>query len=360
MLYSLFFWLHRWISPFNVFRYITFRAALAAMTAALISYFAVPAFIRWARKLGNTQSIRKDGPAGHLSKQGTPTMGGIVIAGSILVSSLFWCDLRNGYVLIMLLATAGFSAIGLLDDYLKVAKRNSKGLSARYKFGLQIALALALGVIIYSNPHDPYRSMLSIPFFKKWLLHFGVFYVPFSVLVMVGASNAVNLTDGIDGLAIGLVAIAAIANGVLIYISGHAGLSVYLHVLHIYYAGELTVYCGAMFGAAIGFLWYNSYPADLFMGDVGSIGLGGALGTLAVISKQEIILAVVGGIFVAETLSVILQVASFKLTGKRVFRMAPLHHHFELKGWSEPKVIVRFWIIGIILALLSLATFKVR
>ena len=360
MLYFLFFWLHRWISPFNVFRYITFRTALAALTAAAISYFTMPAFIRWARKLGNTQSIRKDGPSNHLSKQGTPTMGGLVIAASILAAALFWCDLSNGYILIMMVATAGFSAIGFFDDYLKVTKKNSRGLKARYKFGLQILLALILAVVIYVNPHDPYASMLSIPFFKKWLLHFGVFYIPFSVLVMVGSSNAVNLTDGIDGLAIGLVAIATAANGVLIYISGHEGLSAYLHVLHISYAGELTVYCGAIFGAAIGFLWYNSYPADLFMGDVGSLGLGGALGTLAIISKQEIILAVVGGIFVAETLSVILQVASFKLTGKRVFRMAPLHHHFELKGWSEPKVIVRFWIVGIILALMSLATFKVR
>ncbi len=360
MLYSLFYWLHKWINPFNVFRYITFRSALAALTAAAISYFAVPSFIKWAARLGSTQSIRQDGPSRHLSKQGTPTMGGIVIAAAILVSVLFWGDLENGYILIMLLATVGFSAIGFLDDYLKVTKKNSKGLPARYKFGLQILFALALGIIVYINPHDPYADMLSIPFFKKWMLHFGIFYIPFSVLVMVGSSNAVNLTDGIDGLAIGLVAIAALANAVLIYISGHKGLSEYLHVLHMPNVGELTVYCGAVFGAALGFLWYNSYPADLFMGDVGSLGLGGSLGTLAIISKQEIILAVVGGIFVAETLSVILQVMSFKLTGKRIFRMAPIHHHFELKGWAEPKVIVRFWIVGIMLALLSLATFKVR
>ena len=360
MLYSLFFWLHEWIKPFNVFRYITFRSALAALTAAVISYFAVPVFVRWASKLGSTQSIRQDGPSRHLAKQGTPTMGGIVIAASILAAVLCWGDLTNGYILLMISATIGFSAIGFWDDYLKVAKKNSKGLRAKYKFGLQILLALVLGVLVYLNPHDPYADMLSIPFFKKWMLHFGIFYIPFSVLVMVGSSNAVNLTDGIDGLAIGLVAIAALANGVLIYISGHKGLSEYLHVLHMPNAGELTVYCGAMFGAALGFLWYNSYPADLFMGDVGSLGLGGSLGTLAIISKQEIILGVVGGIFVAETLSVILQVLSFKLTGKRIFRMAPIHHHFELKGWSEPKVIVRFWIIGIMLALLSLATFKVR
>ncbi|MDA8091761.1 MAG: phospho-N-acetylmuramoyl-pentapeptide-transferase [Nitrospiraceae bacterium] len=360
MLYSLFYFLHDWIKPFNVFRYITFRAALAAFTAAGISYFIMPSFIKWAKNIGNTQSIRQDGPSRHLAKQGTPTMGGIVIAGSILMAMLFWGDLKNSYVLLMMLSTAGFSAIGFWDDYLKVARKNPKGLAARYKFGLQILLAIIIGTIIYLNPHDQYADMLSIPFFKKWLLHFGIFYIPFSVLVMVGSSNAVNLTDGIDGLAIGLVAIATLANGVLIYISGHKELSGYLHVLHLPYIGELTVYCGAMFGAAIGFLWYNSYPADLFMGDVGSLGLGGALGTLAIISKQEIILAVVGGVFVMETVSVMLQVMSFKLTGKRIFRMAPIHHHFELKGWAEPKVIVRFWIIGIILALMSLTTFKVR
>ncbi|MDA8168088.1 MAG: phospho-N-acetylmuramoyl-pentapeptide-transferase [Nitrospiraceae bacterium] len=360
MLFSLFYWLHNWFTPFNVFRYITFRTALAVITAALVTYFMVPPFIRWVKKLGGTQNVRDDGPQRHLAKQGTPTMGGIVIAGAILFAMLCWGDLTNPYVIMMMVSTAGFSAIGFYDDYLKVSKKNSKGLRARDKFGLQIALALVLGVLVYINPNDPYASMLSIPFFKKWLLQFGWFYVPFSVLVIVGSSNAVNLTDGIDGLAIGLVAIATLANGVLIYISGHKGLAEYLHVLHIPAMGELTVYCGAIFGASLGFLWYNAYPADLFMGDVGSLGLGGSLGTLAIISKQEIILAVVGGIFVVETFSVILQVMSFKLTGKRIFRMAPIHHHFELKGWAEPKVIVRFWIIGIMLALLSLATFKVR
>jgi phospho-N-acetylmuramoyl-pentapeptide-transferase len=260
----------------------------------------------------------------------------------------------------MVISLAGFGFIGFLDDYLKVIRKNHKGLRALYKFGGQIALALLIGIFLYMNPKDPYADVLSVPFFKKWLFDLGWFYIPFSLIVIVGSSNAVNLTDGIDGLAIGLVAVAALATGALVYISGHKGLAQYLQVLYLPRTGELTVFCGAMLGASLGFLWYNSYPADVFMGDVGSLGLGGSLGTIAVITKHEIVLAVVGGIFVIETISVILQVFSFKLTGKRIFKMAPIHHHFELKGWPEPKVIVRFWIIGIMLALLSLATLKVR
>lgn len=260
----------------------------------------------------------------------------------------------------MTLAILGFGLIGLTDDYLKAMKQNTRGLKGWYKFGAQIVLAMGIGMLFYYNPEDPYIASLSIPFFKKWLIDLGWFYIPFSILVIVGSSNAVNLTDGIDGLAIGLVGIACLANGALVYISGHAGFSQYLHVLYLPGTGELTVFCGAMFGAALGFLWFNSYPAEIFMGDVGSLGLGGALGTLAVITKQEIVLAIVGGIFVIETFSVMIQVASFKLTGKRVFKMAPIHHHFEEKGWPETKVIVRFWIVGIILAMLSLTTLKVR
>jgi phospho-N-acetylmuramoyl-pentapeptide-transferase len=360
MLYGLFYKLHDLITAFNLFRYITFRTALAMVTAALFTYFLIPPFIKWARKAGGIQSIREDGPRNHFSKKGTPTMGGVVIAGAILLATLFWGNLKNPYILVMMGSLAGFSGIGFLDDYLKVVKKNSKGLRAWQKFGLQVLLAFSIGLFLYLNPRDPYSDMLSIPFFKKWLLYLGWFYLPFSILVIAGSSNAVNLTDGIDGLAIGLVAVAALANGILIYISGHKGLAAYLHTLYLPDVGELAVFCGAMFGAALGFLWYNSFPAELFMGDVGSLGLGGALGTLAIITKEEIILAVVGGIFVVETISVVLQVASFKLTGKRIFRMAPIHHHFELLGWSEPKVIVRFWIIGIMLALLSLATFKIR
>jgi phospho-N-acetylmuramoyl-pentapeptide-transferase len=326
----------------------------------VITFIFAPMIIGWLRKISITQYIRDDGPQTHMGKAGTPTMGGVLIIISILVTILLWGDLSNLYIWVMLFALVGFGAIGFADDYLKIVRKNSKGLRACYKFGTQIALALMIGVFLYMNPKDPYTDILSIPFFKKWLFDLGWFYIPFSIVVIVGASNAVNLTDGIDGLAIGLVAIAVLANGALVYISGHKGLAQYLQVLYLPGTGELTVFCGAMLGASLGFLWYNSYPADVFMGDVGSLSLGGALGTLAVITKHEIVLAIVGGIFVIETLSVVLQVASFKLTGKRIFKMAPIHHHFELKGWSEPKVIVRFWILGIMLALLSLATLKVR
>jgi phospho-N-acetylmuramoyl-pentapeptide-transferase len=360
MLYKLLFGLHDAFSPLNVFRYITFRTAIAIITAMLLSLLIGPTMIKWLRRISVTQQIWDDGPKTHLKKSGTPTMGGIIIIACIVLTILLWGDLGNMYVWVMVVSLIGFGGIGLLDDYLKVIKKNSKGLRPWYKFGGQIALALAIGVLLYVNPGDPYKSMLSVPFFKRWLFELGWFYIPFSILVIVGSSNAVNLTDGIDGLAIGLVAIASLANMILVYISGNARFAQYLQVMFLPGTGELTVVCGAMFGAALGFLWFNSYPADVFMGDVGSLSLGGALGTLAVITKHEIVLAVVGGIFVIETLSVVFQVASFKLTGKRIFRMAPIHHHFELKGWHESKVIVRFWIVGIMLALLSLATLKLR
>jgi len=360
MLYKLLYQLHEFYFPFNVFRYITFRTALAAITAMFITFWLAPWFIRKMREMSMTQRVREDGPKTHLNKEGTPTMGGILIISSVVISILMWGDMSNKFILIMLASLVGFGLIGLVDDYLKVIKGNSKGLRGWYKFGAQIALALLIGMMFYFDPEDPYLAKLSIPFFKKWMIDLGWFYIPFSILVIVGSSNAVNLTDGIDGLAIGLVGIACLANGALVYISGHAGFSKYLHVMYLPRVGELTVFCGAMFGASLGFLWYNSYPAEIFMGDVGSLGLGGALGTLAVITKQEIVLAVVGGIFVVETISVVLQVISFKLTGRRVFRMAPIHHHFEEKGWPEPKVIVRFWIVGILLALMSLTTLKVR
>ena len=360
MLYSLLYSLHDWFSPFNVFRYITFRSALAVLTAMLITFILGPKVIKRLRKFSVTQQIRDDGPQTHLGKTGTPTMGGVLIIISILVTVLLWGDLTNKYILMMIFSLVGFGTIGFIDDYLKVVKRDSKGLRGCYKFGAQVLLALAISMFIYMNPKDPYNDVLSIPFFKKWLFDLGWFYVPFSIVVIVGSSNAVNLTDGIDGLAVGLVGISVLATGILVYISGNFKFSQYLQVLYIPGTGELTVFCGAILGASLGFLWYNSYPADVFMGDVGSLSLGGVLGTLAVITKQEIVLAVVGGIFVIETLSVVFQVASFKLTGKRMFRMAPIHHHFELKGWPEPKVIVRFWIVGIMLALLSLATLKLR
>jgi len=360
MLYTLLYSLHDWFSPFNVFRYITFRTALAVLTAMFFALILGPWIINRLKKLSMTQQIRDDGPQTHMNKAGTPTMGGILIIICILLTIVMWGDLKNMYVWIMIVSLVGFGGIGLLDDYLKVVRKSPKGLRAYQKFGGQIVLAFLIGIFLFLNPKDPYADMLIVPFFKKWFFDFGWFYIPFSIIVIVGTSNAVNLTDGIDGLAIGLVAIAVLATGVLVYISGHKGLAQYLQVPYLPGTGELTVFCGAMFGASLGFLWYNSYPADVFMGDVGSIGLGGSLGTLAIITKHEIVLAIVGGIFVMETLSVMLQVVSFKLTGKRVFKMAPIHHHFELKGWPEPKVIVRFWIIGIMLALLSLATLKVR
>ncbi|MBI5026919.1 MAG: phospho-N-acetylmuramoyl-pentapeptide-transferase [Nitrospirae bacterium] len=360
MLGDLFYNLHDIFSPFNVFKYITFRTALAVITALFLSFVLTPLMIDRLRRLSLTQYIREDGPKAHHEKAGTPTMGGVLILMSIIITVLMWGDLQNKYIWIMLFAMVGFGLIGFADDYLKIIGRNSKGLRAWYKFGAQIFLALAIGLLLYYDPKDPYGSVLSIPFFKKWLIDIGWFYIPFSILVIVGSSNAVNLTDGVDGLAIGLVGIATLANGALVYISGHSGFAKYLQVLYLPGTGELTVFCGAMFGASLGFLWYNSYPAEIFMGDVGSLGLGGALGTLAVLTKHEIVLAIVGGIFVIEALSVILQVASYKLTGKRVFKMAPIHHHFELKGWPEPKVIVRFWIVGIALALLSLTTLKLR
>lgn len=360
MLYSLLYNLHDWFSPLNVFRYITFRTSLAVLTAMLFSLLLGPWIIGRMKRLSMTQQIRDDGPKTHINKAGTPTMGGILIILCILLSVFLWGDLKNMYIWIMIISLTGFGLIGFFDDYLKITKKNHKGLTAIYKFGNQIILAIIIGIFLYMNPKDPYSDVLIVPFFKKWLFDLSWFYIPFSAIVIVGSSNAVNLTDGIDGLAIGLVAIAVLATGALVYISGHKGLAQYLQVLYLPGTGELTVFCGAMFGASLGFLWYNSYPADIFMGDVGSLGLGGSLGTLAVITKHEIVLAVVGGIFVIETISVILQVTSFQLTGKRVFKMAPIHHHFELKGWPEPKVIVRFWIIGMMLALLSLATLKVR
>ncbi len=360
MLYKLLYSMHDVFSPFNVFRYITFRTTLAVITALVLSLMVGPWVIDRLKKISITQQIRNDGPQTHIKKSGTPTMGGIIIIFSIIVSMLMWGDLGNMYVWIMLFSLVGYGGIGLIDDYLKVVKKDTKGLRACYKFGAQIVLALVIVFLLYKNPDDPYSSLLIVPFFKKGLIYLGWVYIPFSIIVMIGASNAVNLTDGIDGLAVGLVSIAVLANLILVYISGNINFAEYLQVLYLRGTGELTVFCGAMFGACLGFLWFNSYPAEIFMGDIGSLGLGGALGTLAVITKHEIVLAVVGGIFVVETLSVVFQVLSFRLTGKRIFRMAPIHHHFELKGWHESKVIVRFWIVGIMLALLSLATLKLR
>ena len=360
MLYHLLYPLHEKFSGFNVFRYITFRSAGAVLTALLVTFVLGPSMIAWLRRLKVGQHVRNDGPQTHLAKQGTPTMGGLLIVAALVSSALLWSDLTNKYVWVVLFATLAFGGIGFWDDYLKVVKKRSTGLRAIQKFGLQIIASAMIGFFLYYNPGDPNSTSLSVPFLKRLFLDLGWFYIPFVVVVIVGSSNAVNLTDGLDGLAIGLVGIAATANAVIVYLGGNKIIAEYLKILYIPGSGELTIFCGALLGASLGFLWYNAHPAEVFMGDVGSLSLGGALGTLAVVTKHELILVIVGGIFVIETVSVILQVGSYKLTGKRIFRMAPIHHHFEQIGWPESKVITRFWIVGIILALVSIATLKLR
>ncbi len=360
MLYHLFYPLHTVFSGFNVFKYITFRSAGAVITAILVSFALGPRMIAWLRRLKVGQHVRDDGPQTHLSKQGTPTMGGLLIIAAIAFSVVLWSDLTNVYVWVVLFAALAFGGIGFWDDYLKVVKKRSTGLRAYQKFGLQIAASLLIGLFLYYNPGDPNSTHLTVPLMKRLFIDLGWFYIPFAVVVIVGSSNAVNLTDGLDGLAIGLVGIASTANAVIVYLGGNKIIADYLKILYLPGSGELVIFCGAMLGASLGFLWYNAHPAEVFMGDVGSLSLGGALGTLAVVTKHELILVIVGGIFVAEAVSVMLQVASFKLTGKRVFKMAPIHHHFEQLGWPESKVIVRFWIIGIILALISISSLKLR
>lgn len=360
MLYHLLYPLREAFFGFNVFRYITFRSAGAVLTALIVSFLLGPSVLAWLRRLKVGQHVRDDGPQTHLSKQGTPTMGGVLIIAALVSSVLLWSDLTNRYVWVTLFATLAFGGIGFWDDYLKVVKKRSTGLRAFQKFGLQIAAALIIGIFLYKFSGDRQAAYLSVPFMKRLLLDLGWFYIPFVAVVIVGSSNAVNLTDGLDGLAIGLVGIAATANAVIVYLGGNKVIADYLKILYIPGSGELVIFCGAMLGASLGFLWYNAHPAEVFMGDVGSLSLGGALGAVAVVTKHELILVIVGGIFVMETVSVILQVASYKLTGKRVFKMAPIHHHFEQLGWPESKVIVRFWIIGIILALISIGSLKLR
>jgi len=360
MLYHLLYPLRDKFSGFNVFRYITFRSAGAVLTALIVSFLLGPWMIARLRRLKVGQQVRDDGPQTHLTKQGTPTMGGLLIIAALASSVLLWSDLTNRYVWLVLFATLAFGGIGFWDDYLKVVKKQSTGLLARQKFGLQILASLMVGLYLFFNPADPDVTRLSVPFMKRLLLDLGWFYVPFVAVVIVGSSNAVNLTDGLDGLAIGLVGIAAAANAAIVYLGGNKIIADYLKILYIPGSGELVIFCGALLGASLGFLWYNAHPAEVFMGDVGSLSLGGALGTLAVVTKHELILIIVGGIFVMETVSVILQVASYRFRGKRIFRMAPIHHHFEQIGWPESKVIVRFWIAGIILALVSISSLKLR
>lgn len=359
MLYHLLYPLHTTFSVFNVFRYITFRTIYASLTAFFVCFLLGPWMIRKLGAMQIGQYIRDDGPKTHLGKAGTPTMGGTLIIVSIAVSILLWSDLTNYFVWIVLFVTIGNGTIGFIDDYLMQIKKQSKGLTVRKKLALQGIVALVTSFLVYTSPD--FSTQVTIPFFKNISPDLGWGYVIFAAFVIVGASNAVNLTDGLDGLAIGPVIIAASTYMIFAYVAGHVKIADYLQINHVIGSGELAIFCGALAGAGLGFLWFNAYPAQIFMGDVGSLSLGASLGTIAVITKQEILLVLVGGLFVMEALSVIFQVGFFKVThGKRIFRMAPLHHHFELKGWPEPKVIVRFWIIAIALALLAMSTLKLR
>jgi phospho-N-acetylmuramoyl-pentapeptide-transferase len=377
MLYYLFYYvLHPYFSPLNVFRYITVRTAVASITALVLSVVLEPWVLGRLRALQVRQFIRTEGPERHKAKAGTPTMGGVLIVAAIAIPTLLWADLRNPYAMLALGATIAFGVIGFVDDYNKVIRRRNLGLTAKSKFTFQVLTCIGVGAILLRlQQRGAYSTELSVPFFKRlhpdlvvqsvlthrfiWPLAF-VPFVAFLILVIVGTSNAVNLTDGLDGLAIGCTLVSSGALTVLTYITSHARFSAYLEIQHIPDAGELTIFCGSLMGASLGFLWYNTHPAELFMGDVGSLAIGGALGTVAVIIKQEILLLSIGGVFVLEAVSVILQVTSFKLTGKRIFRMAPLHHHFELLGWNESKIIVRFWILALVFALFSLTTLKLR
>jgi len=361
MLYHLLYPLSENISFFNLFKYITFRAAYATVTALLLSLILGPYFIRKLKEKQVKEKIRADGPASHLAKEGTPTMGGLIILFSVVLPTALWADLTNRYIQLILLTTIWMGLIGFMDDYLKTIKHQSKGLVGRKKLIGQISLGLILGALLYFFPPSRnFDTATEIPFLKNYFLDFGILFIPFVMLVLTGSSNAVNLTDGLDGLAIGLTGICAIAFAGLAYVTGRTDFSRYLGITYLDGSGELTIFCGTLIGAALGFLWFNSYPAEVFMGDTGALALGGSLGILAVLVKKELLLVIVGGVFVAEALSVMMQVGFFKWKGKRIFKMAPLHHHFELLGWKEPKVVVRFWIAGAIFALLTLSTLKIR
>jgi phospho-N-acetylmuramoyl-pentapeptide-transferase len=361
MLYYLLLRFQTELSVLNVVRYITFRTAAASLSALALSLAFGPWLIRKLREFQIGQVIRQEGPTSHRAKAGTPTMGGLLILGSALVPTLLWARLTNVYVWIAVLTTAAFGGIGFLDDYLKIVRRDHHGLLPRYKLGLQIVASAVVGVVLLllAN-HGQYNTHLVFPFFKRVIPEMGWLYVPFAIFVLTSESNAVNLTDGLDGLAISVFTIAAAAYTALAYVVGNRVLADYLLLTHLEQASELTVFGGSLVGASLGFLWYNSYPAEIFMGDVGSLALGAAIGTVAILIKQEMLLVVVGGVFVIEALSVVIQVASFKSTGRRVFKMAPIHHHFELMGWSESKIIVRFWIASLVFALFALTTLKLR
>lgn len=360
MLLELFKWMSGFTPGFNVFAYITLRAIMSALTALALSLLLGPAFIRRLVRKQVRQPIRELGPESHFSKAGTPTMGGALILFAIILSTILWSDLGNRYVWTVVLVTLAFGVIGWIDDYKKLVQQNSDGLSARYKYLFQSIVGLSAAIYLYTNTQSPAETQLIVPFFKDIIIPLGVGYVAVTYLFIVGFSNAVNLTDGLDGLAIMPAVIIAVALGIFAYVAGNSVFSEYLQVPYIAGAGELAIFCGALAGAGLGFLWFNTYPAQVFMGDIGALAMGAALGLIAVIVRQELVFIVMAGVFVMETVSVILQVASFKMTGRRIFRMAPIHHHFELKGWPEPRVIVRFWIISVILVLAGLATLKIR
>ncbi len=360
MLYSFTEYLTQFYSGFNVFQYLTLRTILGVLTALLISLLVGPFMIRYLSSYKIGQSVRDDGPESHFSKEGTPTMGGALILVAIVISTLLWSDLSSRFVWVVLFVTAGFGAIGWVDDYKKIALGNSKGLSAKAKYLWQSVLGFVAAYVLFITAEMPIETSLIVPFFKDFVLELGWFYIILAYLVIVGSSNAVNLTDGLDGLAILPTVLVGGALGVFAYVTGNTNFAGYLGIPYVPGVGEMVVFCGALVGAGLGFLWFNTYPAQVFMGDVGALALGAALGTLAVIVRQELVLFIMGGIFVVETISVVLQVASYKLTGRRIFRMAPIHHHFELKGWPEPRIIVRFWIITVILVLIGLASLKIR
>ena len=362
MFYHLFTDLIGYVSGFNLFRYITVRTAAATITAILISLLLGPLFIKILRRYQIHEKIRAEGPQSHMSKEGTPTMGGIIIIASIIIPTALWADITNYFILMILLVTFWLGLIGFMDDYLKAIKSQPKGMVGRKKLIGQVLLGLVFGLILaYFPPNSSFDGTTEIPFFKNYVLYLGIFYVPFIILVITGSSNAVNLTDGLDGLAIGLTGLCFLAFTGLTYIAGRSDFSGYLQIEYVPGAGELAVYCGAAVGAALGFLWFNSHPANVFMGDTGALALGGALGAIAIMIKKELLLVIVGGVFVVEVLSVMIQVVSYKYRGgRRIFKMAPIHHHFELLGWPESKVVIRFWIAGAMFALLTLSTLKIR
>jgi phospho-N-acetylmuramoyl-pentapeptide-transferase len=353
-------WLQQFDTGFRVFSYLTLRAILSTLTALLIAVIIGPKMIRWLQRMQIGQTIRDDGPESHLAKSGTPTMGGLLILAAIVSSVLLWSDLTNRYVWVTLFVLVSFGVIGFVDDYRKVIRKDAKGLIARWKYFWQSVIAIVVAIYLYWSQQNPAETALLVPFFKDVMPQMGLFFIVVTYFVIVGTSNAVNLTDGLDGLAIVPTVLVAGAFAIFAYATGNINFSAYLNIPYLPLTSELVIVCTAIVGAGLGFLWFNTYPAQVFMGDVGSLALGGTLGILAVLVRQEIVLFIMGGIFVVETLSVILQVGSFKLRGKRIFRMAPIHHHYELKGWPEPRVIVRFWIISLMLVLVGLATLKLR